>query len=339
MAGVQLGSALVLPFFLLFCLADSCSATDYCQLTIVTNDEGTESKFAWGLDLWRNEQWRIEAAAVLPNPVTYDDEQSMALMLTYLAEDWRWTATAGADRDNRGTDWRLKIRGAYDRRPWSLAVTGYREDNDLGLEGYLARRSGPWRIRLWQDIARVDGLSEYQRYASELNVSWRETGKLYNLYLGGVAHRGLDPVDDEARLYAEVAWSLRLRASWTLSGGLRWHQEEENDPPRGHAGTRLSLGLVRRAPLGIRINASYSCDAAEVLWRAGFTLLGTAGPFIWRAGSAGELDPAAAAPEIWIFGVLGWRWKSWRLELGLAPEGEYAVNSRQGYWASVKYEF
>lgn len=337
MVRVQLGSALVLSFILILGAARICFAADYCQLTIVTNDQGAENKFVGEFDLWQNEQWRLETAINLPNPVTYDDEQSIALMLAFFAEDWRWTATAGADRDNRETDWRLKIRGAYDRMPWSLAVTGYREDNDLGLEGYLARRYGPWRIKLWQDIARVDGQSDYQRYASELNVSWRETGKLYNLCVGGTSHRGADKADDQSTYYAEADWNLRWRSSWTFNGGLRWHYE--NDPPAEHTGVRLSLGLVRRAPLGIKINTSYEDDETGDLWRAGLVFLGTAGPLYWRAGAAGELDPAEPAPEAWVFGILGWHLESWRLELGLTPEGEYAATSRHGYWVSVKYEF
>jgi len=53
------------------------------------------------------------------------------------------------------------------------------------------------------------------------------------------------------------------------------------------------------------------------------------------------MDPGDRGASTWAYAVLGWEApeKTCRLELGLSPNGEYAVNTRHGYWVAVERRF
>ena len=318
-----------------------CRAGGLARLSACSGDGGLQLGLHGEYNVSVGEAWRLGLAGTLPQSLG-DEAAYASLRLTWSGENWRWSGTGRvnwADTWHRGC---LQIRGDYTRPEWSLStILGEQDPDDpseeMGLAVRFARRLSPrWRLSFYQGLMDVTTnltRDHYRRYEAEAGATWRGTGRRYSLTVGGTSRRGEEPDGDARRLRAELAWHRRLKAGWSFDGELAMGREEEDLASVG--GGALSLSLNRAAPVGLRLQARYD-ESGTV--RSGFTVMGGGGALRWRAGLAGEMPPDAGG-EAWAYAALTWRAERWETTLGLTPAGEYAVNSRQGYWLEVAYRF
>ncbi|MGE5598139.1 MAG: hypothetical protein ACM3XS_02010 [Bacteroidota bacterium] len=322
-------------------------ADDRLTLTVCRNADGLVCRWRGEWDWRPADRWRLEVSAGLPQPVENVDPAWVGLEAVWSGENWRWTAGLGCARgaDPPGS-LRLDLGAVYMRAAWRASGAAAWERDTMGPDGELAltgalsyRLNRSWRLSCRQEYAEVTsggGANRYRRYAADAAAAWRNPGCALDLRLGGTAHEDEDPLRDERTLYAEIGGVRGLSGGWSLGGEARWSRNEKQ--PSSEDTVRLSASLARRAPVGLRLQASSETDGTGTDWRCGLTVSGRTGAWSWRTGVAGELadgDP----PAVWPFAVFTWRNKAWEASFGLTPEGEYAANSRQGYWVGVSYLF
>lgn len=337
--------------WLAFVLAGACAlsarAGDRLELTVYGDEDGLSCRWHGEWAYQPVEGWRLALAASLPQPVTNEDPAWFDLEAVHSGEDWRWSGGFGYEQgaSTPGTI-RLNLGTMYNRADWRISASAAREwetagpDGRLSLTGAVYYRPGrSWRLSCrqeYEEVTSAGGANQYRRYAAEAGAAWRIHGYSLELLCGGSSHQDEDPLQDERTLFAELGGHRGLQGGWDLGAEARWSRSEK--PLLAEETLRLGASLAHKAPVGLRFQLSTELDGAGTEWRAGLTVTGRSGAWSWRAGAAGELaggDSLAA----WPFAVITWKSKAWELGLGLTPEGEYAANSRQGYWARVVYLF
>lgn len=329
--------------------ARAARADGFCSLTTGFDGEEWESRLRVESLLWRVDPWQAEAAISIPHEVRSGEEAYADLSLSHSGDPWRWTGTLRLMETTAGSRGFLQLRGSRRHRDWSVSTTlGEQDLSDPGRETgahlratrYLGKS---WRLTAaqgWSEVLTNVKAERHRDYTSEAGLTWRGGGRRFSLLLGGKASQGEEPEDDRRNLYGELEGEIGFGPGWSLTSSLRvaW---EEKAYAIGET-TALEVDLRRRAPLALRCQASWTVDSgAEPVWRAGIALAGGGGGWYWRLGAAGRLRSGDSTISSWTYAGLSWEEakKAWRLEIGLCPNGEYAVNARHGYWIAVKHCF
>ena len=327
----------------------ACWAKDFCELTVCRNDGELELKLHGECEISFAERWNLTLSTTVPGRITSEDGAYANLALAWDGEDWRWTASGRFSKDSPAREEvGLTLRGVYARPKWRASVTASDTweltgpDGELTIGGFISGRFGSGlSLSYTQDYADVvsrNGSDHYQRYASCASLSWRGRKGSSRLELGGTAHRGIIAIDDERTLFAALSSTRNLGGGWSLAGGGRLSETVENTAAeigRTTYSTKFNLTCTKRAPVGLKLQTEYLVDD---YWRGGVTVSGKYGRISWRAGTACELA-STGLRAAWPFAVAGWRAGAWEATVGLTPAGEFAANSRQGYWVTVAYVF
>lgn len=319
-------------------------AKDFYELTVCGNDGELELKLHGEYEIPLAGPWDLALSATVPGRITSEDGAYAKLALSWTGEDWRWTAAGRFNKLSPARDEiELSLRGAYARPVWraTVAVTGARDftesDNQFSASGTITGKLAPGLslsyTRDYADVVNQDARDDNQYHASRARLSWRRPHGSLGLECGGTARLYADPMDDVRSGYAELSWSWTIGNGWSLAGGGKIAETTRYDgEPRTHS-TKLDLSLTKRAPVGLKLQTEFLVDE---YWRGGLTLSGKYGRISWRAGAVCKYEDTCA---VWPFAVAGCRLGGWEAALGLTPKGEYAANSRQGYWATVGYVF
>ena len=343
LAGILFAAAL------LSASARAARADGLFSLTASFDGEEWESRLRLESLLWRAGPWRAEFAATIPQEVKSGDEAYADLALSHSGDPWRWTGTFRLMETTAGSRGFLQLRGTCRHREWSVFTTLGEQDlsdpsRETGIHLRVARSLGKsWRLSAaqgWAEVITNVKAERHRDYTSEASLTWRGGGRRFTLLLGGKASRGEEPEDDRRNLYGELEREIGLGLGWSLASSLRVTQEEK--ALAIERTTALEVDLRRRAPLGVRCQASWTAaSGAEPVLRAGIAVAGGSGGWRWRVGAAAQLESGDGATSTWTYAGLSWEApeKTWRLELGLSPSGEYAVNTRHGYWIAIERRF